>query len=464
MLIHFGGDLTTGDGAGEGRNLRTPWEDRTHLINWYCRWAAERAHSVYVLLPERLRGRSDEILPHLGHASPLWYNEDGALSLCPTRRRGQVWVINGGRLPVVDWSAAHSALRRHDTDVLVFGSSSVANKGHYPESVLVDTTGEVVGFQRHYDDSPGFADLWSGEASFLVTPGENAAAVVNHVLTRGWCLDSIGAITRRFSVRWSDTPCTLSESSSTSSVVNVTGRETQTVNATLDRTYLVLKRTTDLIASAVGLVVLSPLLIIVAILVKCTSRGPVLFGHKRQGLGGKEFRCLKFRSMRVGADALQAELRAQNEVDGPQFKIARDPRLTWVGHWLRRLNLDELPQLINVFLGQMSLVGPRPSPDGENQFCPAWRRTRLSVKPGITGLWQVLRLRDVSRSDFQEWIYYDVEYARHRSLRLDWQLLLHTPVSMFAPRRLAGFAKRLERRGICPHAASLHHQYASTLC
>ena len=142
-----------------------------------------------------------------------------------------------------------------------------------------------------------------------------------------------------------------------------------------------------------------------------------------------------------------------------QFKIDNDPRVTKIGPWLRRSNIDELPQLFNVLLGQMSLVGPRPSPDSENQLCPEWRRTRLSVKPGITGLWQVLRLRNPHASDFQEWIYYDVEYARHRSLWLDLQILLYTPVAMFAARRLNGFAGRLERHGICTRAAVLRRHY-----
>jgi lipopolysaccharide/colanic/teichoic acid biosynthesis glycosyltransferase len=189
--------------------------------------------------------------------------------------------------------------------------------------------------------------------------------------------------------------------------------------------------------------------------VKLTSPGPVFFAHRRQGLNGKEFDCLKFRSMRHGADALQAKLRARNEVDGPQFKIAHDPRLTPIGYFLRETNLDELPQLFNVLLGHMSLVGPRPSPDDENQLCPAWRRTRLSVKPGVTGLWQVLRSRQYPETDFQQWIYYDVAYARHRSFRLDLRILLFTPLSMISSRLVRGFADRLKRDGVCRPVAEL---------
>jgi lipopolysaccharide/colanic/teichoic acid biosynthesis glycosyltransferase len=155
------------------------------------------------------------------------------------------------------------------------------------------------------------------------------------------------------------------------------------------------------------------------------------------------------------ADSMQATLREKNEVDGPQFKITNDPRMTPLGRWLSRLCIDELPQFYNVLRGDMSLVGPRPSPDKENQLCPGWRRARLSVRPGVTGLWQVLRYREAGASDFQQWIYYDLEYVRHQSLWLDRQLLLYTPVSMISQGRLTGLVEKLARRGICPYAVQL---------
>lgn len=177
--------------------------------------------------------------------------------------------------------------------------------------------------------------------------------------------------------------------------------------------------------SVIGLLVLSPLLLLVAILVKLDSRGPVLFAHGREGKGGREFPCLKFRTMVVGADRQQHALSAKNEVDGPQFKIEDDPRVTRLGRFLRTTNLDELPQLINVFLGHMSLVGPRPSPFRENQICVPWRQARLSVRPGITGLWQVCR-SNRSAGDFNQWIYYDITYVRHFSFWLDLRILVAT--------------------------------------
>jgi lipopolysaccharide/colanic/teichoic acid biosynthesis glycosyltransferase len=195
------------------------------------------------------------------------------------------------------------------------------------------------------------------------------------------------------------------------------------------RLYPVVKRSVDLLVTVPGLVVISPLLALVAVLIKLTSRGPVLFGHEREGLGGRPFRCWKFRTMVHRAHHQQRELYAQNLVDGPQFKLANDRRITYLGHWLRRTNIDELPQLLNVLLGHMSLIGPRPSPFRENQICVPWREARLSVRPGITGLWQVCR-RDRDAGDFHQWIYYDVLYVRHRSLWLDLRIFLATLITL----------------------------------
>ncbi len=186
------------------------------------------------------------------------------------------------------------------------------------------------------------------------------------------------------------------------------------------------KRVLDVVVSAAALLVLSPLLLLIAVLIKLDSRGPVFFCHRRESRDGREFPCIKFRSMVADAHRQQRALYAQNEVDGPQFKLRKDPRVSRVGRWIRATNMDELPQLINVFLGHMSLVGPRPSPFRENQVCVSWRRARLSVRPGITGLWQVCRSDDRSGGDFHEWIYYDIAYVRHFSLWLDFRIAIAT--------------------------------------
>jgi lipopolysaccharide/colanic/teichoic acid biosynthesis glycosyltransferase len=149
---------------------------------------------------------------------------------------------------------------------------------------------------------------------------------------------------------------------------------------------------------------------------------PFFFAHRRETLRGRQFPCWKFRSMRKDAEEVKATMRTLNQVDGPQFFVKDDPRLTRVGRYLRKSKLDELPQLFNVLAGHMSMVGPRPSPYEENQYCPAWREARLSVRPGITGLWQILRTRGEGL-DFQEWIKFDLEYIQNAGWRLDLWIL-----------------------------------------
>jgi lipopolysaccharide/colanic/teichoic acid biosynthesis glycosyltransferase len=178
------------------------------------------------------------------------------------------------------------------------------------------------------------------------------------------------------------------------------------------------KRIADIVAALTVLILFAPVFPIIILVIKLTSPGPIFFKDARQGLHGKVFKCLKFRTMLVGADKIQDKLRILNQADGPQFKMMDDPRLSIVGRFLRDTYIDEVPQFLNVLLGQMSIVGPRPSPESENTLCPSWRDARLSVRPGITGLWQVCRTRQPMR-DFQEWIHYDTKYVRDLSLRMD---------------------------------------------
>jgi len=189
------------------------------------------------------------------------------------------------------------------------------------------------------------------------------------------------------------------------------------------------KRVLDVIGSLFGLCLTATIFPIVAAAIKLNSKGGVFYLHRRQGRHGREFGCIKFRTMVTNAPGLQDELRALNEVDGPQFKMDDDPRVTLVGAFLRETYLDEIPQLINVLLGHMALVGPRPSPDEENQMCPSWREARLSVRPGMTGLWQVARSKE-RKNDFQEWIYYDTQYVQNLSLKMDLSIYWKTLVRM----------------------------------
>jgi lipopolysaccharide/colanic/teichoic acid biosynthesis glycosyltransferase len=190
------------------------------------------------------------------------------------------------------------------------------------------------------------------------------------------------------------------------------------------RLWRVFKRAFDVGFSALVLLMTAPLYPIIMLAIWLEDGWPPFFAHTRQTIDGRSFPCYKFRTMCKNAEQIKAKLVAANVCDGPQFFIADDPRLLRVGKLLRRVQLDEIPQFYNVLVGHMSLVGPRPSPDKENQFCPAWREARLSVRPGITGLWQVRRTR-VPQTDFQEWIRYDLEYVQHASWRLDlWILML----------------------------------------
>jgi len=191
-----------------------------------------------------------------------------------------------------------------------------------------------------------------------------------------------------------------------------------------------LKRITDFIAAIIVLILFAPVMLFVALAIKLTSPGPVFYKDKRQGLHGKTFNCLKFRTMVTGADKIQEKLRIVSQVDGPQFKMTNDPRINTVGRFLRETYIDEIPQFFNVLSGRMSIVGPRPSPESENTLCPFWRDARLSVRPGITGLWQVYRTRQPMR-DFQEWIQYDIEYVRKFSLKMDLFICLKTAKKLF---------------------------------
>jgi exopolysaccharide biosynthesis polyprenyl glycosylphosphotransferase len=184
-----------------------------------------------------------------------------------------------------------------------------------------------------------------------------------------------------------------------------------------------LKRTFDLIGASLLLVLLSPLLLTIAIAVRVSSRGPVLFRSTRRGIGQRPFPCLKFRTMHTDAEERQAELEELNEATGALFKIRQDPRLTRVGGLLRRFSLDELPQLINVVRGEMSLVGPRPLPQRDYDMLEDWHRKRYLVLPGITGLWQV---SGRSELDFDDLVHLDFIYLEHWSLALDLTILLKT--------------------------------------
>lgn len=188
--------------------------------------------------------------------------------------------------------------------------------------------------------------------------------------------------------------------------------------------HLLFKRIFDIAISLFVLVFCSPLFLFIGILVAASSRGPIFFKQQRVGLNGRIFSIYKFRTMVVGAEQKLEELRSKNKMKGPVFKMTNDPRITFIGKFLRKWSLDELPQFWNVLLGQMSLVGPRPPLPSEVLYYDAWHRRRLSMRPGITCLWQVSGRNKIT--DFDRWMKLDLEYIDTWSLWLDFKILLKT--------------------------------------
>jgi len=192
--------------------------------------------------------------------------------------------------------------------------------------------------------------------------------------------------------------------------------------------YEASKRVLDFVAALLGLILLSPIFLIVSILIKLESEGEVIFSQTRIGLNGKEFKMYKFRSMVKNAEELKVKLAAQNEMSGPMFKMKDDPRVTKVGKFIRKTSIDELPQLINVLKGDMSLVGPRPSLPKEVEKFEPWMLQRLEVKPGLTCYWQVSGRNNI---DFEDWMKLDLQYVEDRNFLLDLKLIFKTFFVLF---------------------------------
>ena len=183
------------------------------------------------------------------------------------------------------------------------------------------------------------------------------------------------------------------------------------------------KRLFDVTLSLLGLIALAPVFLVIAVLVKTTSKGPVFYAQKRVGKGGRVFDFYKFRSMVINADEIKQKLMAQNEATGPIFKMKHDPRITNVGRFIRKYSLDELPQLLNVLKNDMSLVGPRPPIPEEVRKYKKWQTKRLAIQPGITCIWQT---SGRSRIGFEDWVRMDIHYITNWSLWLDIKLLFKT--------------------------------------
>lgn len=208
--------------------------------------------------------------------------------------------------------------------------------------------------------------------------------------------------------------------------------EFQVINKENRLMYDASKRLMDILLSLLGLIMVSPIMLIVSILIKLESSGPIIFSQKRVGLNGKEFNMLKFRSMVQNAEELKERLRKQNEMSGPMFKMKEDPRVTKVGRFIRKTSIDELPQLINILKGEMSLVGPRPSLPNEVAKFEPWMLERLKVKPGLTCYWQVSGRNNI---DFEDWMKLDIKYVKDRNLGLDIKLIFKTFFVLFGGKK-----------------------------
>lgn len=185
------------------------------------------------------------------------------------------------------------------------------------------------------------------------------------------------------------------------------------------------KRALDIFASGIGLILLSPMFLVVGLAIKLSSPGPIFFCQQRTGAGNKPFTMYKFRSMVPAAESMRDNVAHLNERDGPAFKIKNDPRVTPIGSFIRKTNLDEFPQLLNVFKGDMSLVGPRPLPCAESDACRGWHRRRLDVVPGMTCIWQTSNREGLT---FEQWVRMDIAYAKSVSLLHDLWILFKTPI------------------------------------
>ncbi|WP_404826318.1 sugar transferase [Pediococcus pentosaceus] len=194
--------------------------------------------------------------------------------------------------------------------------------------------------------------------------------------------------------------------------------------------YRFFKRILDIVASGIGLIILSPIFLIISAVIKAEDRGPIFYSQIRLGKGLQPFKMYKFRSMVVDADKKLEELLEKNEVEGAMFKMKDDPRITNIGKYIRKHSLDELPQLWNVLVGDMSLVGPRPPLEREVAEYTDYDRQRLTVKPGCTGLWQVSGRNDV---DFNGMVELDLNYIEHSGIFFDISILLRTITIMFKP-------------------------------
>lgn len=203
----------------------------------------------------------------------------------------------------------------------------------------------------------------------------------------------------------------------------------ETVQKKKSPVFFALKRIFDIVASLMGLIILSPVFLIVTIAILIEDGSPVIFVQERNGIDGKVFRMYKFRTMCQDADKMHESLLTKNELDGPAFKMKNDPRITRIGKFLRKTSIDELPQLLNILKGEMSIVGPRPLPTYETAQCNDYQKQRMMIKPGLTCYWQCSGRNDIP---FDQWIEMDLQYIKEASVLVDIKIILKTVGSVIS--------------------------------
>ena len=338
---------------------------------------------------------------------------------------GSILTILGLRSLIRLLVPRHSAVTR---DVLIVGAGRRGQRLH--RELRANRTSEynILGFvDSEFHDADGTGgDLLGGledleqvlmrnavDEVFIALPIKSRYSEIQQVM---WSCERVGVRAKYLADLFEDTDC-VSEVEDDRVALVASPRAPEGWR-------LLAKRSIDLVGASAGLLVLSPVLLVSAVAIKITSRGPVLFTQPRYGLNRRLFKMYKLRTMVANADALQGGLESQNEATGPVFKIRDDPRVTTVGRWLRRTSIDELPQLLNVLRGDMSLVGPRPLPTRDvHRFSEAALMRRFSVRPGLTCLWQISGRSNLT---FQDWIRLDLQYIDEWSMTLDVQVLVRT--------------------------------------
>ncbi|MDE1163423.1 MAG: sugar transferase [Acidobacteriaceae bacterium] len=357
-----------------------------------------------------------------------WLRPETKLDLAiPVFFASALAVLFAPRILVMLWARSGFAESRVKRDVVILGSGNMAQQMAWQLRHHASEEYRILGFI----DAPEHAGDRMHLGSYLCSLEELESFLMNNVIDemhialpvkshygeieRAVRLCAIAGIEPHYPAELFSTDVTKGIHSEEGRVVlRMTHRDSRWL----------LKRALDVVASGLGLLVLSPIFLAVALAVRLSSKGPIFFKQTRYGLNKRRFSMLKFRSMVVDAEQRQADIEHMNEAGGPVFKITRDPRITGVGAFLRKTSLDELPQLLNVLSGQMSLVGPRPLNERDvHRFSELHLMRRFSVVPGMTGLWQV---SGRSNLEFSQWIELDLRYIDHWSLKLDLRILLQT--------------------------------------